>query len=161
VTVALAVAPASFVSVPGVWLLGASVPGGSVPGVNGSTVDVGRLWPGPGTGPPGEGSDVAVGAGADVVGTAVVGVVGPGSNGLKGTQTPPRVTGTWPAGHGSTATGAAIVNTPRTTADHSDATPTTLCPVLTTYNATQLITETDGTPALACGQSAAHRPETW
>jgi hypothetical protein len=94
------------------------------------------FWPGPGTGAPGAGSDVTVGEEPGVVGTAVVGVVGPGSNGLSGTQTPPRVTGTWPAGHGSEDAGRAITTIMRTTADHSDAMPTTLCPVPTTYNAT-------------------------
>ena len=72
------------------------------------------------------------------------GVVGRGTSGLSGTQTPPPPSGTWPAGHGSAAAAVAIVNTLTTTADHNATMPKTFRPVPTPYNATQLSEETRG-----------------
>jgi hypothetical protein len=144
VVVPLTVAPASPALGPGGSFPRSLPSGSSFPGVSGWALDAGALDPCcPGTAPPGAGTGATVGDGAGVVGTAVVGV-GPGISGLTGTQMPPRVTGTWPAGQGSEAAGAAIATIMRMTAHHSDATPTTLCPVLTTYYATQQSAETAG-----------------
>ena len=125
-------APGSLSLFSGVWLPGAV-------GMTSTAVALGPGWPGAGAG-----VEVSVGDGA-AVGVTVgdgAGVVGRGTSGLSGTQTPPPPSGTWPAGHGSAAAAVAIVNTLTTTADHNATMPKTFRPVPTPYNATQLSEET-------------------
>jgi hypothetical protein len=130
VTAVVPAAPGSFGLFSGAWIPDAD-------GMTSTDVAPGSGWPG--TEPPGAGAGVAVSVGegaGDTVGDGT-GVVGRGIRGVSGTQTPPPPTGTWPAGHGSAAAVAAIVNTLTTTTDHSPRMPKTFRPVPTPYNATQ------------------------
>ena len=124
--------PGSFALFSGGWAPGAA-------GMTSTVVEPGPGWGG--TAPPGSGTgvDVSVGAGAAVgdTGGDGTGVVGRGTKGFSGTQTPPPPNGTWPAGHGSAAAVPAIASTLTTTADHSARMPKTFRPVPTPYNATQ------------------------
>ncbi|MBT2536029.1 hypothetical protein [Arthrobacter sp. ISL-69] len=148
--------PGSLSLFSGVWVPGAV-------GMTSTAVSLGPGWPGAGAG-----VEVSVSEGA-AVGAFVgdgAGVVGRGSNGLSGTQTPPPPTGTWPAGHGSAAAAVAIVNTLTTTADHKATMPKTFRPVPTPHNATQLSEETRDPLAVASWGSAGRVPpdrsaETW
>ena len=142
VMAAVPAAPGSFALFSGVWIPGAV-------GMSSNVVALGPGWSG--TDPPGAGAavDVSVGEGAAVGDTVGDGVVGRGSRGLSGTQTPLPPTGTWPAGHGSAAAVAAIVNTLTTTADHSARMPKAFRPVPTPYNATQQSQENGGPSAVA------------